>query len=292
MKIAYIAKHGNGFNDDEGAITFSLRKLGHEVVCIQEIKEDYSPANACDFALFHHHWTDLQLLKTIKVPRVFWMFDLIDHPVMKNRLHEHVQSLMQLADLGFCTDGDYAARYPHKLRRLKQGADERVAGYWSTQETQSVLFAGNYKYPISRKRDLRNLEREYPAGTFTTLTSPGDYVYREKLALLVGRHKAVLGLPDPVKADYWSNRVYMICGFGGVLVHPRCQRLLEDYTDGEDLLLYNDRTEMRQQIDRALADPALRARIRASAYRKTVGRHTYTHRCQKLIETVQQELFP
>src|SRR5437762_2659363 len=97
MKILYVAKHGSGGNDDEGAITHALRVLGHEVDCVHE-DYDRRPTGVNPFArprdlVLFHKWNDFDQLRALSGPKCFWYFDLVecDDPSLRRRCRQRVE---------------------------------------------------------------------------------------------------------------------------------------------------------------------------------------------------------
>ena len=161
MKILFVARHNSGDNDDEGAVAYALRKLGHEVLCIQEKKTHREQASTLqgmvatfkpDFCLFFK-WDNYDEIRWIssKCPCVFWFFDLIsntDDPTLTGRMRMRrnwLDAIIPHCKLAFFTDGDEVAKdQTGKLRWLMQGADERVAGLGTPlpEPWPPILFTG------------------------------------------------------------------------------------------------------------------------------------------------------
>jgi hypothetical protein len=302
MRILYVAKHESGDNDDEGAIYHALTELGHEVDRIREVRGHRAPmlADRADFVLFHK-WEDTPTMRAIKKPKVFWYFDLVRYPdetlAGRNNLRATwMENVTKVVDLGFCTDGDWVNQdTTGKLIRLTQGADTRVAGLgeqhvcplcngsWSAGTP--VCFTGTRTGGRQRSSCVADLEARY-GERFKIITG----VHGRQLANLI-RNAQIMVAPDgPATDHYWSNRVYLTLGFGGFLLHPYCQTLTEQYTDGKEIILYRGRQDLFDKIDHYLTRPEEREWIRAAALKRTLAEHTYTHRCRTLIETVQRRL--
>lgn len=304
MRILYVARHNQPFgNDDEGSIAFALRKLGHEVDCVPET--DGSPAqrfdllnrygaNEHDLCLFHK-WNDLEAMKKLHYPKVFWYFDLVDYndPSLIGRCktrRDWMASVMPMADLGFCTDGDWVDRHPIKLVWLMQGADERVMGRYEKVghgAPRSILFTGSHQRCGNGRESFVNEMKQTYRHQFTHTVSGA---YRTALMELIGRTKVVVAPDHPVTDQYWSNRVYVSLGFGAFMIHPYCEGLKRHYTNGIDLEMYADREELHDLIKRALNDEAWRNRVSDAGFRRTLKEHTYTHRVRSLLDTVQNRL--
>lgn len=309
MKICYIARHNTPGNDDEGAIAYALRSLGHEVTCVVEhpfnrtrpiehqrrIGREYVRTAGHDIALIHHQWLgvtnkDYAATKMAKAscPVVFWFFDLVDHPAVPGRWVSHIEWLASMTALGFCTDGVAPQLGLHVLR---QGADARIAGRHDEHgERIPLLFAGmcRPKEHPDRWAQLQDLRGRYGGRLHLRQSLQAGWVYREQFARLISRTDIVLAPIDPTKSDYWSNRVYVVSGFGGFLLHPYCEGLAKEYVDGEEIVLYHGRQDLKDKIDYYLDRPDERRRISNNAIRRTLADHTYTHRCRELMRVVEE----
>lgn len=297
FKILYIANHGQENNDDEGSIRDGLTQLGHTVQPTPEKKAKYKVGDyekQFDFLLCHH-WHDPHLLAGFHLPKVFWCFDLIewaeDPLVAKRSLarREWITQMTDVCDLGFCTDGDWVARDTSgRLVQLMQGADQRIAGFGQKMGGQKpLLFAGNDKGGRLRRSFVQEITYTWQ-GCFSHV----ERMYGIELADQIASSKVVLAPDFPVTDRYWSNRVYITCGFGGILLHPFCRGLAEHYKDGRDILFYKDRQHLNKLIcEMITAKPERRREFRDNALKRTLEEHTYLHRVEKLIEVVEERLF-
>jgi hypothetical protein len=311
VKICYIARHNRPGNDDEGAIAHALRSLGHEVTCVVEhpfnrtrpiehqrrMGCEYARTEGHDVALIHHQWLgaddkDYAERKMTKAscPVVFWFFDLVDHPSVPGRWVSHVEWLRSMTALGFCTDGVGEQLGLHVLR---QGADERIARRHDIPgDRVPIMFAGMCRpreHP-GRWAQLLDLQETYGDQLHLRESPRKGWQYREAFARLISRTDIVLAPTDPTKPDYWSNRVYVVSGFGGFLLHPYCEGLTKDYVDGEEIVMYHDQGDLKGKIDYYLDRPEERRRISDNALRRTLADHTYTHRCRELMRIVEEAL--
>lgn len=296
MNITYVAKHGSGGNDDEGAIAYALKSLGHNVECVREHEPSRRPAviinNRCELLLFHK-WLDAELLPQVRCPKVFWYFDLVDfqHPDTDRltRVRTKWMSLAtELVDLGFCTDGDWVNRdTSDKLVRLTQGADERVAGRRRAKEgLVQVIFPGSIEYGVHGRKSFVHLLRSRYGNRFQRVHG----TYRESLANKLATARIVVAPDTPVSNDYWSNRVYVTLGFGSFLLHPYCKTLESQYEDGKEIVLYRDRDHLIQLVDHYLENSQEREIIQQAAARRTEKEHLYRHRCESLLSVIKERL--
>lgn len=290
MKILYVATHGRGLNDDEGAIAHALRALGHEVVCVGEGEgvRNRLPGITADFLLCHH-WSDLDTLHAIPIPKVFWYFDRIDmgKPAFLPRTvsrRKHVAALTAACDLGFLTDGDQvAADTSGKLHWLPQGADGRIAGRGTASESWDILYVGNRR---GREDFLAEMRGRW-GRRFHWIP---EGCYREQLRDAVASAKVVVAPDWPVSDRYWSNRVYVMLGFGAFLMHPYCATLQQHYQDRDHLVYYHSRTHLHDLINSYLTFPDARQALSSAALDHTISAHTYTQRCRDLVRIVRERL--
>lgn len=309
MRILYVAKHDSGGGDDEGAITHALTALGHEVQRLREERGKYAfrVANRTDL-LFFHGWRDVGMLRFFggKAPRVFWNFDLVEwvgDPSLEARNRARLawmRDVLPHVELGFCTDGDWVERvnsggagegfFPGKgkLYWLMQGADERVIGLgegWGEPGREEfltpLLFLGT-AHGAARKGWVAELTARYH-GHF--LHTRRGYYGRDLANRLAGT-KVVVAPDVPVTDRYWSNRVYVTLGAGGLLLHPSSAGLAEQYGPDKELVFYRDRGELCEKIDRYLVQPGERRRLALAGLERTRAAHLYQHRCRELLRVV------
>lgn len=288
MKILYIGRHNCGGNDDEGAITHALQTLGHQVITLPEHKgAGKLRYYDTDIVLFNH-WTIGSELAASLAPTVFWYFDRVElpDPVLAARSATRrmlINTYLQYVDLGFMTDGDrVASDQTGKLHWLLQGADVRVTGYGKSYPAPPLLFAGARFHGTQREDHLRELVKTY--GDRLRIIEGSNRIYRRELADAIASAKIVIAPESPVTDRYWSNRVFMVSGFGGFLLHPYSAGLAELYRDGEEIVFYHSREDLHEKIAYYLDHEDERRAIQAEALRRTLAEHTYTHRCARLLE--------
>lgn len=299
MKFLYVARHNQRWsNDDEGSITSSLRMLGHEVVTIDEYQAEIREEG--DVLLFHK-WCDPHQLKRLegKILRAFWYFDLVDFPdatlARRNLTRMNwMGRILPHVDLGFCTDGDWAARYPDKLRVLRQGVDLHHAKRAYTNllldkpVDDVILFTGITKGGGVRESFTQEMKSRYgerfcqvPAG------SHGSWLIDRV------QSASIVVAPDgPITPRYWSNRVYLMLGSGAFLLHPYIQKLSKVYKDGEHLVYYRDREDLHRLIAIYSEKGAAleRARIAFAGLTQTLLNRTYVNRCADLCQILGEKI--
>jgi hypothetical protein len=307
VKILYVAKHGSGDNDDEGGVAHALRQLGHQVECVQELRRhrpgmkviDETFQTDADFCLFHK-WAVISEIDSLKIPRVFWYFDLVDSedPSLKRRSGVRVQwfgDVLPHCLLGFCTDGDWVAKdRTGKLVHLMQGMDERVAGYGKPIRGYApILFTGMINHGRSRANHIAHLQERY-GEDFRILGAGGasGRIHGRPLANIFASCRVVVAPDGPQSARYWSNRVYIVTGLGGLLLHPYTDGLAQQYTPSVDLLYYRTWEELDERIDCLLRPESdnFVQKMREAGHNKTMKCHLYRHRCAQLIDAVKERL--
>lgn len=292
LTIGYIAKHDSGGNDDEGAITHALEQLGHTVHRLRESKgRAVHKLPPLDLVLFHK-WDETDVMRTIRYPKVFWYFDLVDwpDPSLSSRNSTRInwmKKIMDVADLGFCTDGDWVdKKNSNRLIYLPQGADERVAGYGTPPDPGDelpppILFTG---IRAGGGRDRVSFVDEMTVNYRQAFNHVSSGVYREELRDLIARSKIVLAPKSPVSDRYWSNRVYNALGFGAFMLHPYSYGLSQQYKDGQEIIFYHSMLELHNHLKFYISADEERQRIADNAIVRTLQEHTYRHRCYYLVE--------
>lgn len=321
MRILYVAKHNSGDNDDEGAIAHALEVLGHEVGKVHELPKhrtgrdlsELIEAQMClyDFCLFHK-WEDIAELRSVarSIPCAFWYFDLIsndDDPTLKVRMANRRRwfgEVMKHCVTAFCTDGDWVDQWNNspagltmvvpKIHWLMQGADERYVGPGTSvydkhpeADLPEILFTGTRHHGAKRESFIREMEQVY-GSRFGTVgeTRQNPRRHGRQLADLFASVKVVVAPDGPCTDRYWSNRVYLTLGLGGLLLHPDCRGLQQHYRPA-DLLYYGDRQHLHELLDRLREDPKNEGGMRERGLRATVQSNLYRHRCEELVRIME-----
>lgn len=280
MKIIYFANHGNtGSDDTEGHISYSLRKLGHEVVEVNESKP-HIPAG--DLFLFHKGGGYIhQILPKLKMPKVFWYFDKVwhDRPAW-------FEKTLPMVDFGFLTDETWLKGHlSPKLAVLRQGIGDRdispgkpdLARFGGKVAFTGQIYSGREQFSKTLRQSFFDDYRIY------------NNIFNRDLFDLCASVPIIIAPPYPSDDHYWSSRIYMVLGSGGFLVHPKLAGLAEEYQDGVHYAGYSDEFEMIEKIRHFLAYPKEREKIREAGYQKTINEFTYTQRCKSLLAILAQK---
>lgn len=292
MHIAYVANHGQvgTSNDDEGAIAYALKQLGHTVIPIQQLLlsvRDKIEASEAELVLFHH-WDSIDIINQIKIPKAFWSFDLIGSS--KDRSVEWVKALSDTCLCGFLTDGSYIEKHNQEnvssnLHWLMQGFDSRQRIRSQNIVSGQILFTG-LLHDQKRKNMCDVLRYQYR----DKFIHHPCRLYGNNLVSVIQRANVVIAPPSPIRDNYWSNRVYLTLGCGGFLLHPYCEGITQHYQDKYDLVYYHNQKEMLELIEYYTADIESAIRIRENGRATTFEKHTYIHRCREMINIVKRYL--
>jgi hypothetical protein len=308
MRIVFVAKHTNGGNDEESAITYALETLGHEVVRLEERKGAKATGYKADLMLFLKYY-NLDVLSRVNYPKAFWYFDLVTYPdpTLESRNTTRInwmREVLPLVDLGFCTDGSWVEKcdeqFAHssdftgtKLVWLPQGFDSRMVGVgepWVPNERDKlheILFTGIGRGGgRGRERFVDAMVNRYKQ-SFHHVTRG---VHGTALKQLIRSSKVVVAPDSPVADRYWSNRVYLTLGYGGFLLHPFCSGLANHYEAGEELAFYGGMEDLYDKVAYYMARPEERHRVAENGMQRTLTQHTYLHRCRELVATVKGRL--
>jgi hypothetical protein len=293
VKIIYLANHNSGGNDDEGAILFALRTLGHDVEPIHERLAVTIARKKADLLLFHK-WHDPGILSHLhgKMLRVFFYPDLVDSPdpslfARCRQRKEWMLTVTPHVELGFMSDGEWVSKdRSGKLVWLTQGADVRVVQRATVEQDIPILFTGIYAGGAARTSFVDEMKEKY--GPDFHHVQKG--VHGKELANLIARAEIVVAPDGPIAGAYWSNRVFLSLGFGAFMLHPYCDRLPEFYEDGSEVVYYRNRSEFHDKIRWYLYRKGQREQIANAGYERTVAEHLYLHRVEKLLSVVKERI--
>ncbi len=296
MRILYIANHDQSNNDDEGAITDALSRLGHDVQRLHEKKGHLAHRIKADFLLFHK-WDDPETLAKLDMPKAYWYFDLVDWPTDDSLAPRcaarkaWMQRITPLVDIGFCTDGDWVRKdTTGKLRWLTQGCDQRVKEYGTppfVYKDTELLFLGISKgggWGRTEFVDRMSIKygvkfRHIPKG-----------LYGRDLHDQILKTKIVVSPPTPVTDYYWSNRVYVTLSHGALLLHPHSLGLSEQFQDNEHLKYYYSMSDLDSWIQYYWKRRDRRDELAAQGMAQAHANHSYIQRCEMLMNIVEKEM--
>ena len=88
---------------------------------------------------------------------------------------------------------------------------------------------------------------------------------------------------------YWSNRIYETLGRGGFLIHPKTEGMDEEFEAGKHYVEFKrgDYKQLIRLINYYLEHTEEREAIRQAGFEHVKKHLTYTHRCQVLIDRIE-----
>lgn len=124
----------------------------------------------------------------------------------------------------------------------------------------------------------------YGGGGLPTVRGP-------ELNNLYASAKVVVGdtLCKDFKYPYYSSdRLFEVTGRGGFLIYPKIEGI-RDFFGGKELVIYdyNDFEGLHYSINFCLRNEDFREAIRSACHLRAKNEHTYTHRLQTLLGTVE-----
>lgn len=327
MKIAFLGNFKVPYTSENHYLR-TLRKLGHEVMPLQEGIDDIqtilSRATKMDmfFWVHTHGWhtegmrEGLSILKDKGIPTVgyhldLWLGikrqkDLETDPYWDIDYFFSVDKLM-VDFLNSREDMPKAFYLPAGVFE-----DECYIGEYDKSVAHDIIFVGSRAYHPEwsyREKLISWLEKTY-GNKFALYGRDGLGVKRgDDLNRLYASSKIVVGdtLCQGFNYPYYlSDRVFETTGRGGFMIHPFIEGLqdlfnLSDYlkdekghyrkNEGREIVAYpfNDFEYLKYAIDYFLKNEAEREKVRQAGHIKTRLHHTYTSRLKYLIDTVKDE---
>jgi len=286
MNILYIAQHTSKGNDEEGAITDALTKLGQNVCPVNEsqardLTDKY--VENFDLILFHQINTDWSILKNTTIKRVLWHWDEItDYNKIEKFLFEYH------LDKCFLTYGPCVKHYDYsdRIGILRQGFDQRhIHKYRNTDARLDIGVFGTIYPP--RVSFIGDLQKNFLVNIFGL---NGNFVHGEELERLIRSVKIWpmfdSSLKEKYPYNYWSNRPYLLTGMGGFILHYACSDLMNEFVPNEEMVFYYSRNDMLERIKYYLDHPEERIKIAQAGYIKTISQYTYIQRCAELLKNI------
>jgi len=125
------------------------------------------------------------------------------------------------------------------------------------------------------------LDARYVAGTHVPNGEVGGYYASADIVL--NDH-----WPDMQREGFLSNRLYDASAAGAFMISDGIEGLAEEFDGG--VVSYETPAELRELIDRFLADPAARRDHAARARAAVLARHTFQHRVMELLRHLEPML--
>jgi hypothetical protein len=172
--------------------------------------------------------------------------------------------------------------------------DECVPGSFRKEFAYDVVFVGSKSYHHEwpyRSKLIEWLEKTFE-DRFALFGPQGKGVIRgSELNDLYASAKIVIG--DTLCKDfdypyYLSDRVFETTGRGGFMIHPYIRGIEQLFDVHQELVVYpfNHFEYLRYLIEYYCKHDALRMEILRAGHDRTVREHTYAHRLQQLLNTI------
>lgn len=307
MKVAFL---GNFLVDytSESHHARSLGSLGHQVTCLQETStspgEIRTAAQDADlFVWVHTHgWHTPQIEEALalavnrNIPVITYHLDLWKG-LARERDMETDPYWRVLTDFFTC-DKLMADHLTENTTVRGHYLPPGVFGpecYLSTPtDPFDVVFVGSYGYhpewPYRAK--LIDWLRETYGDRFRHYGGGGLPTVRgDALNQVYANARVAIGDTLCLNYDYpyyWSDRLFETSGRGGFQIFPRITGITDCLVEDKEVVLYNygDFAELKQKIDYYLNHEAEREAIRLAGHERTKAEHTYAHRWQTILETL------
>ena len=289
----------------ENYILAALRNLGHEVTELEETATSAATIiEACksgsfDLLLFakgrcRETGGDFDgnaagklssLITTVRrdgVQVCSWQFDLLAPEFCPERW-QWAQTVAQACDVFATTDGYSAPKLPHAVV-IRQGLppDLDHQADWTTEYAGDVLFLGT---AYRDRTELMDQLRARFGGRFAMVNNCRG----RDLTALCRSYRIVVGPHYPSHPGYWSNRLYVVTGAGGLFACPTIAGMeQEGWRASTNYLALPDRPAlMAAQLDEYLRWDAARLRAIQRAGYELAKTLTYEVRVQELLSALE-----
>lgn len=119
------------------------------------------------------------------------------------------------------------------------------------------------------------------------------YAYRQDLLNLCFERSVVVANVRPVTdgkvyyvPGYWSNRIYVITGFGGCILHPNVPGIEKEFEPDKEVVLYDSYDEMYDKLKWLMDDHAFTGSVGSAAMVRSRADHTYTNRARRILDII------
>jgi len=287
MKIIYLGNFNNPYSDaTEKHIAFAFGQLGHEVIKIEEKDFDAEKIIKEKGDLFFFHkagGVDIQdllyVLNNIPYKKVFWYFDKV-----WGERERWMQAVIPFVDYGFLTDETWIRRHGYKnVYVLRQGIgnEDTSLGKPRDEYRCAIAFLGSiYGERMDFVKKLQALYGSY----FKVYNN----IFNRDLYDFCASCKILIAPPYPGDNYYWSSRIYMILGSGGVLAHPVYEGLKKEFTPDKHFIGYRSGRELIDKLNYYLDSKHQDEleKIRMAGYKRCISKYTYKHRIEQMLKII------
>jgi len=300
MEILYLGAFHDSFTT-ESEIARALERAGHRVTRIEESEANEANIAAAAeelrpdvlllakgrFAEAGSEWPNdagavVRLIEHVRpaVGRVAcWSFDLLAEEFSPERF-AWANAIAPACDLFATTDGCTAAKLPGAVV-VRQGSPDEIdaeAG-WPEEYEGDVLFLG---MAYGERRRLVDACFDRFGQRFRAINDCRGPERRR----LVRSFRLVVGPHWPHFAGYWSNRIYIVAGHGGLFAASPVEGMATDgwLPSGNYMALPREPEAMVRKLDEYLrCDPAQLRAIQLAGYAHAREQCNYDRRVAELL---------
>lgn len=302
MRILYLGSFQRAWHT-ECYIANALGSAGDDVIRLEETTATHASIVAHaeqfrpDLLLFakarfreaNHGWpADARAVQAmIAAVRPFvrqvacWIFDLLVREFSPARF-EWASEVADACDLFATTDGFTAGRLPNSAV-VRQGVPDDVEhdAPWPVDHAGDVLFLGT---PYGERGRLVAALAERFGSRFRCVGNCRG----QALTRLVRSYRVCVGPHEPYYAGYWSNRIYVVTGHGGLFAAPAVPGMEDEgwHAGQHYLALPREPGQMAERIAEILRDepPEALHEVQRAGYQLATERFSYRHRVAELLE--------
>lgn len=314
MKVLIVTDKYTPSKDISNGIRIgkAFRLLGHEVT-FMEPEVAAVGAKEADFILaigsllYKHRLHLTEGISRNKKPEAkfaIWIFDSCSEIDVPSRtLNTKIKEILPHIDLLVTTDHSYPwEKYASDYLHLFQGIDLEDFVYKSSNNATrpyDVIFVGGLhdRYP-ERVKILKRIGREFDTVIHSfinvdKLAGLPKVTLKNKVygqAFFNAHQQAKIAFvprpPSMVKADYWSNRIYMATVTSTCCLVEYVKGMEEEFEDMRDVLFSHNNEDTIKKIQWLLARPKIRTKLGRNARLKTLKNYKYIDRVQNLLEAL------
>jgi len=313
MRILIIGDRLDGVGNlrNEVRIAKALKQLGYD---IERVGPNKSPLEAKGYDLILGFGQLLYKDNLHLIPKIaqnkdantafaIWSFDScseIDEP--SRYLNRKIKSILPHIDWLITTDHsypweDHAKNYLH----LFQGIDPDEFDYEPSNNHDrefDIIYAGGlWNRYRERNQTIKELAKNFkmviycsekhrfngfPNVTFRNRVFGKDFFDAHQEAKLV----YVPRPPSKVKADYWSNRIYLAGATGTPCIAEYVKNMEKEFWGGDEVIYSGNIVDTIFDIQHFLDHPKERQTIGLNARKRILKEYKYTDRAKMLIEAI------
>lgn len=210
----------------------------------------------------------------------------------------YFRKFLEIADTCVSGQAGEMTRFliPERFAELeREKGIQVISPDWSPEKWQLVLSmskeaARSHRVGLSRAMARFGMSvwghADWAQALIPGMTCGGPAEYPDGALSVYRRSKINLNVTRIYAGDVVANRVWDILACGGFLLTDYRPELERHFEIGKDLVCYRSIDEAVALAEHYLAHPDERRRIASSGQKKTLERHTLTHRVQVILKAV------